>query len=75
MCEHRLIQPSDLELEKRQHPREHTTLEESRADADRNAIQGGLRQSQNNISQAAELLGISRVTLHRLINKYQLKTD
>lgn len=75
MCEHRLIQPSDLELEKRRHPRDYTTLEESRADADRSAIQGGLRQSQNNISQAAELLGISRVTLHRLINKYQLKID
>lgn len=75
MSEHRLIQPIDLDLEKRQQPRDHTTLEESRADADRNAIQGGLRESQYNISQAAELLGISRVTLHRLINKYQLKID
>lgn len=75
MSEHRLIQPIDLQLEKREYPRDYTTLEESRADAERHAIQGGLRQSQNNISQAADLLGISRVTLHRLINKYQLNID
>lgn len=73
MSEHRLISPDDLDLERRQRPRQMCTLEESRADADRNAIQDGLRQCRNNISQAAEVLGISRVTLHRLINKYQLK--
>lgn len=75
MSEHRLIRPKDLDLERRQRPRQICTLEESRADADRNAIQDGLRQSQNNISQAAEVLGISRVTLHRLINKYRLKIE
>lgn len=75
MGEHRLIRPVDLELERRQRQRRCCTLEESRADADRNAIQDGLRQSRNNISQAADLLGISRVTLHRLISKYQLKIE
>lgn len=75
MSEHRLIRPVDLELERRQRQRRCCTLEESRADADRNAIQDGLRQSRNNISQAADLLGISRVTLHRLISKYQLRVE
>lgn len=73
MSEQRLIRPIDLDLERRQRPRLFSTLEESRADADRNAIQDGLRQCRNNVSEAAEMLGISRVTLHRLINKYQLK--
>ncbi len=75
MCDHRLIRPVDLDLEKRNQPRLYCTLEQSRADADRNAIQGGLRQCRNNVSQTAEMLGISRVTLHRLINKYQLKVE
>lgn len=75
MSDYRLIRPSDLDLERRQSPRQISTLEEIRADADRNAIQGGLRECQNNISQAAEMLGISRVTLHRLINKYRLKVE
>lgn len=75
MSDYRLIRPKDLDLERRHKPRQICTLEESRADADRNAIQDGLRQSQYNISQAAEVLGISRVTLHRLINKYRLNIE
>lgn len=75
MSEHRLIRPSDLDLERRQRQRRCCTLEESRADADRSAIQDGLRQSRNNITQAADMLGISRITLHRLISKYQLEIE
>lgn len=77
MAEDRLITPADLGLEKRHnHNRLYTnTLEQSRADAERSAIKDVLKKSKNNISQAASLLGISRVTLHRLINKYQLETE
>ena len=75
MSESNQIIPADLDLEKRRKPRSVNTLEQTREDADRSAIQGGLRQCQNNVSQTADLLGISRVTLHRLINKYQLKIE
>lgn len=72
MSDKRLITPEDLELERRQHSRQTGTLEQLREDADRSAIQGCLRQYKNNVSQAAHVLGVSRVTLHRLINKYHL---
>lgn len=75
MSEHRLIRPADLNLERRQHERASITLEQCRADADRNAIQDSLRQYHNNVSETAQALGISRVTLHRLINKYQLRIE
>jgi len=75
MAEGRLITPTDLELEKRNNNnRDQThTLEESRADAERSAIEDGLRKNKNNISQAADSLGVSRVTLYRLINKYRVE--
>lgn len=72
MSDKRLITPDDLELERRHHNRQTGTLEQLREDADRSAIQGCLRQYRNNVSQAAHVLGVSRVTLHRLINKYHL---
>lgn len=75
MSEHKLIQPCDLDLEKRQHVRRASTLEQSRADAERHAIEDGLRISRNNVSKAADSLGISRVTLYRLMNKYQLTIE
>lgn len=75
MSEKKLIQPCDLDLERRQQSRRACTLEQSREDAERHAIENGLRQSQNNVSKAAESLGVSRVTLYRLMNKYQLSID
>jgi DNA-binding NtrC family response regulator len=75
MSENHLITPADLELEKRHNRHNLNTLQESRADAECSAIKDGLRQCKNNISQAASLLGISRVTLHRLINKYKLELE
>lgn len=74
MSENRLISPADLDLEQRRNNRPiFQTLEQNRADADRSAIQGCLRQCNYNITRASELLGVSRVTLHRLMKKYQLK--
>jgi DNA-binding NtrC family response regulator len=75
MSENNLITPADLDLERRRNRPALDTLEQSRADAEVSAIMGGLRKSKNNISQAAYQLGISRVTLHRLINKYQLEVE
>ncbi|MFA5921380.1 MAG: helix-turn-helix domain-containing protein [Methylococcaceae bacterium] len=48
------------------------TLDEARAVADRESIITCLRHTNNNMSRAAETLGISRVSLYRLIDKYGL---
>jgi len=73
MSENRLLTPEDLNLERRVKERILRPLAEARALSDRDMIVASLYQSNNNVSRAAELLGISRVSLHRLIDKYQLK--
>ena len=72
MCENRLITPGDLGLERRTSKRQLITLEEARALAEKQAIQSCLRATRNNISLAARQLGVSRVTLYRLLEKYNL---
>lgn len=49
------------------------TLEEARTQAEIEAILSTLRQTGNNISRAARSLGISRVTLYRLLDKYHIQ--
>jgi two-component system NtrC family response regulator len=45
-------------------------LKEVRARAERQAIQQALAICDNNVSRAAELLGVSRPTLYDLMSKY-----
>lgn len=73
MSENRMLTPADLGLDKRYKERTVKTLEEARAEADRETILASIRQTRYNMSRAAENLGISRVSLYRLIEKYQLK--
>ena len=47
-------------------------LRAARESADRKAIRLALSRTDNNISGAAKLLGISRPTLYDLIKQYQL---
>lgn len=70
MCEGRWISAADLGLEP---AGERCTLGEIRAHAERTAIEQALSATGGNISQAAQELGISRVTLYRLIEKYRLE--
>ena len=72
MSENRLLTPSDLGLDRRYKDRMLQTLDEARATADREAIITSLRYTNNNMSRAAESLGISRVSLYRLIEKYNI---
>jgi DNA-binding NtrC family response regulator len=69
MCENRLITPTDLGLERRTFGRHMLTLEEARSTAEREAIQTALRHTHKNVSKAAQELGVSRVTLYRLMEK------
>lgn len=69
MCENRLITPADLGLERRVLGRRMLTLDEVREAAEREAIQTALRRTHKNVSKAAHELGVSRVTLYRLMEK------
>jgi DNA-binding NtrC family response regulator len=70
MLENHLLTPADLSLDKRHKERTIKTLEEARAEADREAIMNSIQSAHYNMSRAAEILGISRVSLYRLIEKY-----
>ncbi|NOT10448.1 MAG: sigma-54-dependent Fis family transcriptional regulator [Methylococcaceae bacterium] len=72
MSENRLLTPTDLGLDRRYKDRVLQTLDEARSLADKEAIVTCLRHTNYNMSRAAESLGISRVSLYRLIEKYEL---
>lgn len=73
MAEGRLITPQDLGLDRRSGQRKLPSLQEARAEADSRAIRSSLRLARNNCSQAARSLGISRVTLYRLMEKHRIQ--
>ena len=74
MCESDQVTARDLELESASEvlvtP---LNLRQARERAERQAIQEALHYADGNISQAAELLGVTRPTLYALISKYGLK--
>lgn len=69
------IQPEDLGLLKSTLPTntEHFTLDAFRARADQEAITTSLSLTRHNISAAARLLKISRVSFYRLLEKHKLQ--
>jgi len=74
MAEHKQITASDLELGGNS-PDELATfnLREIRDRSDRQAIVRALNHVSGKISQAAELLGVSRPTMYDLLRKFGLK--
>jgi DNA-binding NtrC family response regulator len=72
ISETRMVTPSDLDLDRRLKERTLHTLDEARAVADRESIIVSLRHANNNMSRAAESLGISRVSLYRLVEKHNI---
>jgi DNA-binding NtrC family response regulator len=74
MAEGRFIQPEDLGFE-RHMEQKIMSLEDARAVAESAVIRRALSQSRNQISRAAALLGVSRVTLYRLIEKYNIRPE
>ena len=73
LCENRLIRPEDLGLNRRGRERRIATLQQVREQAERNAIRDALHYCGHNISQAAKSLGVSRVTLYRLLERHSLE--
>lgn len=72
MCETPLITPADLDLERRLASRALLTLDEARQIAEAEAVRNSLMSNGNNISEAARQLGVSRVTLYRLMEKLKI---
>jgi DNA-binding NtrC family response regulator len=75
MAEGRFIQPEDLGFERDAGTGQTMSLEDARAAAESMMIRRALSQSRNQISRAASLLGVSRVTLYRLIEKYNIRSE
>lgn len=75
MAEGRFIQPEDLGFERHAQHEQMMSLEDARAAAESMMIRRALSQSRNQISRAASLLGVSRVTLYRLIEKYNIRPN
>lgn len=72
MCEGNRITPADLGLKDPPATHHILSLDSARIRAERDAIRAALQQTRQNLSQAARVLGVSRVTLYRLMAKYGL---
>ncbi len=73
MAEGRLIKPEDLGLESATSLDSRAELYDARVAAERDAILVSLQSSGNNVSQAARQLGVSRMTLYRLMSKHDIR--
>jgi transcriptional regulator of acetoin/glycerol metabolism len=72
MAEGKLITPVDLGLQEPVDPRSQEALGDARTKAERDAIFISLQHAGKNVTQAARHLGISRMTLYRLMAKHGL---
>ena len=73
MADGRFITAADLDLGGAREEAEFLNLKAAREIADRKAIRQALGRTENNISNAAKLLGISRPTLYDLLKQYGLQ--
>ncbi|WP_261840875.1 sigma-54 dependent transcriptional regulator [Aliamphritea ceti] len=73
MSDNRLITSDDLGMSNQNVDHEIVSLDTARDKAEALAVRSTLHYVKGNISKAAKSLGISRVTLYRLIKKYRLE--
>ena len=73
MADGTYITPQDLELEESASKPTPLNLKEVREDAERKAVLRAMEHCDDNISDAANSLGITRPTLYNLIEKLGLK--
>ncbi len=72
MSENRLITSADLGLPQAQQEPDTPTLDEARASVEKEIIVSNLRKYRNNVSEVARQLGVSRVTLYRMIDRLNI---
>ena len=72
MSERELIEAEDLQLDPSLIAQKIPTLADARADAERQSIQLAMSCCQQSVTNSAKLLGVSRVTLYRLLQKLSL---
>lgn len=75
MSESRMITPADLGLQPASSPAPVEALDRIRVDAERMAVQAALTRAQNNVTHAARALGVSRMTLYRMIERHRIALD
>ena len=75
MCEGRKITHEDLRLTGSDLSFFLPTLDEARVNAERQTIIHALNASCRNVSEAARILGVSRITLYRLMRKHGIEAD
>ncbi len=76
MAEANRVTEEDLELQiNAEHEVQPLNLREVRERAEKQALMRALTNSDNNVAQAARLLGITRPTLYNLLNKFNLETQ
>jgi two-component system, NtrC family, response regulator len=73
MADSKMIGAADLDLGEEEDEALPVNLKAAREEADRRCIRIALARSENNISNAAKLLGISRPTLYDLMKQYDLQ--
>ncbi len=73
MAEHRLIGPADLDLAGKDEGEPPQPLHGARVQAERHAIEAGLHAGKS-VTRVARELGISRMTLYRLMAKHSIVT-
>ena len=66
------VTPDDLELSSAALQCEHWTLKEFRETLEKDVIQRELAKHHGNVTKTAAKLGISRPTLHELLDRYQI---
>jgi PAS domain S-box-containing protein len=72
MCDKKLISATDLGIESTSTDFDERSLREIKDQAEKLAIQEAIARAKQNIALASRHLGISRVMLYRLMNKYDL---
>ena len=73
MCEDGIIKPADLDLQPPAEPSRPPTLAEAREAAERSAVKEALQRNHERLIDVAEELGISRVTLFRMMREHKLQ--
>ncbi len=74
MADGKLISAEDLDLPVTEQASQFPTLKQLRERAEFDAVTQALALAENNVSQAAKLLGVSRPTLYDLMRQFKLKS-